>query len=174
MESSDNKQIVFRSVLISTIITVVIVTYGLSVVEDRIVERLSGSEDGSAVENGDVQLPMQTDAEPIADVVERTIPAVVSVVITADVPVIERYYEEFSPFGGFFGDDFGFRSSGGSARRNARSAAVPASSSQRTATSSRTGMSSTSRALTSRYSRTTANPMTLTWSRRIRHLISRS
>jgi S1-C subfamily serine protease len=35
----------------------------------------------------------------IPDIVEQTIPAVVSVVITAEVPVIERYYEEFSPFG---------------------------------------------------------------------------
>jgi len=40
--------------------------------------------------------------------VASTIPAVVSVAISADVPIIERYYQEFSPFGGFFGRDFGF------------------------------------------------------------------
>lgn len=42
----------------------------------------------------------------IPDVVEETIPAVVSVVITAEVPIVEQYYEEFSPFGGFFGGGF--------------------------------------------------------------------
>lgn len=42
-------------------------------------------------------------AEAVPDVVAKTIPAVVSVVITADVPIIENYYEQFwSPFG-FFG-----------------------------------------------------------------------
>ena len=40
----------------------------------------------------------------IPDVVESTIPAVVSISISADVPVYEQYYENFwSPFGGFFG-----------------------------------------------------------------------
>ena len=37
----------------------------------------------------------------IPDVVEKTIPAVVSISISADVPVYEQYYENFwSPFGG--------------------------------------------------------------------------
>jgi len=37
----------------------------------------------------------------VADVVEEVNPAVVSIVITQDVPIIERYYED--PFGDFFG-----------------------------------------------------------------------
>jgi serine protease Do len=44
----------------------------------------------------------------IPDMVEKTAPAVVSVVISADVPIIERYYEEYNPWGGFFGN-FGFQ-----------------------------------------------------------------
>lgn len=44
----------------------------------------------------------------IPDIVEQVEPAVVSVVITADVPIIERYFDEFDPFGGFFGWNFGF------------------------------------------------------------------
>lgn len=42
-------------------------------------------------------------ADPIADAVERVNSAVVSVVVTKDVPIYERYYETFSPwgFGGF-------------------------------------------------------------------------
>lgn len=44
----------------------------------------------------------------IPDVVESAIPAVVSIVISADVPVIERYFEQYNPFGGLFGENFGF------------------------------------------------------------------
>lgn len=46
-------------------------------------------------------------SEPVLvpDMVERVNPAVVSVVITKDVPVYERYYEEWNPFG-FWGNGF--------------------------------------------------------------------
>ncbi len=44
----------------------------------------------------------------IPDIVEEAIPAVVSVIISADVPIVERYFENYDPFGGFFGDGFGF------------------------------------------------------------------
>jgi len=44
----------------------------------------------------------------IIDVVEKASPAVVSIIITKDVPIIERYYQEFDPFGDdFFNDFFG-------------------------------------------------------------------
>jgi len=44
----------------------------------------------------------------VIDVVEKANPAVVSIVITKDVPVIEQYYQEFDPFGDdFFNDFFG-------------------------------------------------------------------
>lgn len=40
----------------------------------------------------------------VADTVEEVLPAVVSVVITAEVPVIESYVDDwFNPFGGWFG-----------------------------------------------------------------------
>ncbi len=46
--------------------------------------------------------------EPIVDVVARASDAVVSVVITKDIPVLERYYERVNPFEdfGFFGGGF--------------------------------------------------------------------
>lgn len=45
----------------------------------------------------------------IPDVVEASIPAVVSIVVTADIPLIERYYEDIeSPFGSLFGNGFSF------------------------------------------------------------------
>lgn len=46
----------------------------------------------------------------IPDVVERSIPAVVSIGVSADIPIIEEYYEDFwNPFGGLFGEGFGFQ-----------------------------------------------------------------
>ena len=52
-------------------------------------------------------LPQTTQEEAVIDVVERVSPAVVSIVISKDVPIIEEYYD--NPFGDFFGEDFGFR-----------------------------------------------------------------
>jgi serine protease Do len=43
------------------------------------------------------------DVPSVADVIEAANPAVVSVIATKDVPVYERYYEQFDPWGGFFG-----------------------------------------------------------------------
>ena len=44
----------------------------------------------------------------IVSIVEKVKPAVVSIVITKDVPIIERYYENSSPFGdNFFNNFFG-------------------------------------------------------------------
>lgn len=44
----------------------------------------------------------------IIDVIEKANQAVVSIVITKDMPIIERYYQEFNPFGDdFFNDFFG-------------------------------------------------------------------
>jgi len=44
----------------------------------------------------------------IIEVVEKANPAVVSIIITKDVPIIEQYYQEFDPFGDdFFNDFFG-------------------------------------------------------------------
>lgn len=45
----------------------------------------------------------------IVNIVEQANPAVVSIVITKDVPVIEQYYEQFDPFADFFGGGFNFR-----------------------------------------------------------------
>lgn len=51
-----------------------------------------------------------TQEEAVVSVVKKTNPAVVSIVITKDVPVIERYYERspdtLNPFGDLFGNNF--------------------------------------------------------------------
>lgn len=43
--------------------------------------------------------------EVVPDIVEKAAPAVVSIVITADVPIIERYFEKYDPFDQFFGSE---------------------------------------------------------------------
>jgi len=50
--------------------------------------------------------------EAVVKVVKEVSPAVVSIIVTKDIPVIERYYQEYNPFGDdeflrqFFDDDF--------------------------------------------------------------------
>lgn len=43
----------------------------------------------------------------VVAVVKKADPAVFSIVVSKDVPVIEQYYEEWNPFKDFFGGDFG-------------------------------------------------------------------
>jgi len=52
-------------------------------------------------------LPQSSQEEAVIQVVDKISPAVVSIIITKDVPVIEEYY--INPFEEFFGEDFGFR-----------------------------------------------------------------
>jgi len=60
-------------------------------------------------DNGEtVKRDVASEESRIIDVVEKASPAVVSIVITKDVPVIEQYYQEFDPFSDdFFNDFFG-------------------------------------------------------------------
>lgn len=43
----------------------------------------------------------------IVDVIEKANPAVVSIVVTKDVPIVEQYFENFNPFDEFFFNPFG-------------------------------------------------------------------
>lgn len=55
----------------------------------------------------DFYLPQASQEEMIVEIVDRVSPAVVSIIISKDVPIIERYYS--NPFDDFFGEDFGFQ-----------------------------------------------------------------
>jgi len=54
---------------------------------------------------GEAEVRMVSDSETIPDMVAKVNPAVVSVVVTKEVPVYERYFEEWNPFG-FWGNGF--------------------------------------------------------------------
>jgi len=53
--------------------------------------------------------------EAITQAVEKVSPAVVSIIVTKDLPVMEKYFQEYNPFGDddffrqFFGDEFNFQ-----------------------------------------------------------------
>lgn len=67
--------------------------------------RLSTSS-GDSVEGIDslgTTAAMTEQSTSVADLIEKVNPAVVSVVATRDVPIYERYYEEYDPWGGLFG-----------------------------------------------------------------------
>jgi len=71
------------------------------------------------IENRNTGIPIKRDSvaeeSQIINVVESANPAIVSIVITKDVPIIERYYRNFNPFEDDFFNDlfdkngFGFR-----------------------------------------------------------------
>lgn len=56
----------------------------------------------SQVEKEDLDAVQQSSADPVVTMIERVNPAVVSVVISKDVPIYEQYYEQYNPWG-FFG-----------------------------------------------------------------------
>ncbi len=49
------------------------------------------------------EVTVLSETQSIPDVVTRTAPSVVSIVVSADVPITEQYFEEYNPFGDFFG-----------------------------------------------------------------------
>lgn len=76
----------------------------------------SGLADGVTIPSTNVGVTSTTDDSPVVAVVDKASPAVVSIVVTKDIPVIEQYYQDFDPFGGnsnffdqFFGPQFRMR-----------------------------------------------------------------
>jgi serine protease Do len=80
----------------------------LTVSAMRIAEPSHGTSDG-ALRPTVSSFESTRSESSIPDVVEQSIPSVVSVVVSADMPVIERYMEDYNPFGDFFGRGFGFQ-----------------------------------------------------------------
>lgn len=91
-----------KTVFASSFLTLLIVGGVLSIFREPLISWL-GSD--LAVSSEPVeQVVSVTHDDRIVDVVADANHAVVSVVATRDVPVFERYFETFDPFGGFFGD----------------------------------------------------------------------
>ena len=114
------QRLLVRSIVLSTAISLAVVLVGALVfiryapVDELVLEQkadeltITPASGDSAIVR-DAGLPMAGGELQIVELVEAVNPAVVSVVITKDMPVFEDYFEEFNPFGGFFGEDFSFR-----------------------------------------------------------------
>ena len=63
--------------------------------------------ENNAENDNSSELNVLSPEKAITDLVDESNPAVVSIVVTKDVPVIEQYYEEFNPLDDFFGSPFG-------------------------------------------------------------------
>ncbi|MDP3735240.1 MAG: trypsin-like peptidase domain-containing protein [bacterium] len=64
------------------------------------------STSGAPVERSGFAKALQSEEERVISAVKRASPAVISIVVSKDVPIIEQYFEE-DPFFDFFGDNFG-------------------------------------------------------------------
>ncbi|MCA9366997.1 trypsin-like peptidase domain-containing protein [Candidatus Kaiserbacteria bacterium] len=84
--------------------THILVTIVLSAATSLAVVSVMNPETSPVSDSANINDTISTDGGLVPSVVASATPAVVSVVITADVPVVEQYYEQYDPFGGFFGN----------------------------------------------------------------------
>ena len=98
-----------QTVFASSFLTLLIVGGLALIFRGELVGWISGQLDLSehSIEQIEQMITVTHD-ERVTDVVEKANQSVVSVVATRDVPVFERYFETFDPFGGFFGGGGGF------------------------------------------------------------------
>lgn len=111
------KEVVAISVVVS-FITAVLVAAAAGFFYYSLFSELSGiAGSGTAVFQGQTENKENalTREEAITKAVEKVSPSVVSIIVTKDLPVIERYFQEYNPFGDddffrqFFGDEFNFQ-----------------------------------------------------------------
>jgi serine protease Do len=89
-----------KTVLITSTLVIFIIVGVLYLARDIVVDYLVAETVSSTITNEIVTT--RTTEEQIVNTIEQVNPAVVSVVVTKDVPIYERYYEQYDPFG-FFG-----------------------------------------------------------------------
>ena len=101
-----NKTTIILSILVSVITFIVlIILSGIFIVanKDFLTDNLKlFLGENSIVENKQNKIithNVVVEKSRVVDIVEKVDPAVVSIVITKDVPIIEKYYENFNPFG---------------------------------------------------------------------------
>lgn len=120
---SEEQRINFKSIITLTVVVSFIVSVLTGFIAGGISYELIGKNNLAQKENNNKKSQEKkaennsivSSNERVVDVVEKVSPAVVSVIVTKDLPVIERYYEEYNPFGGddffrrFFGNGFDFQ-----------------------------------------------------------------
>ncbi len=90
-----------KTVFLSSLFTILVLV-GLFYVSRDFVLQYVRQEFLADMEKATVEHPNLATDDQMVEMIERVNPAVVSVVITKDVPIYEQYYESFDPWG-FFG-----------------------------------------------------------------------
>jgi serine protease Do len=98
-EETTNRIRLAQVVILSSCVTLLIVAGIGYVVRDRIVAYVASEAVG--LQREIPPPPPETTKEPLVEMVEKANPAVVSVVVTKNVPVYERYLETIDPWGVF-------------------------------------------------------------------------
>lgn len=99
MEEREQTVSVAKIVLLSSCITSIVVLGVLFIARAPLAEYLSHGTEYAPLPTHSA--PAQSEREPLVEMIAKANPAVVSVVITKDVPVYEQYYETFDPWGFF-------------------------------------------------------------------------
>lgn len=94
--------IVAKTALLSSVLTLLVLAVGVFVFRDAIIGYLNQALVIDAPASASLELPVTTDQRIVSAIAEVN-DAVVSIIITKEVPVFERYYETFDPFGLFGG-----------------------------------------------------------------------
>jgi len=89
---------VAKIIILSTLLTLVVMAGGMFVARDALVGYISSNQ---PVVQAVQSAPAATVEETVVQSIDRVNPAVVSVLVTKDVPIYERYYESYSPPGPF-------------------------------------------------------------------------
>src|SRR3989344_4779025 len=113
----DNKTVIIVSVGASALtVLILVVLAGVYIAANgwpRWFAAASLPTDNRGLESGPIKRDSATEESRVIEAVEQADPAVVAIVITKDVPIIERYYGNYNPFGDdFFNDFFNFNGDG--------------------------------------------------------------
>jgi S1-C subfamily serine protease len=105
MHNDQQPLLLLKAVALSVITTVALLSAAVFVFQRPLIEEV-----GKRFADAHINAPLPSVGDiSIPSVVASSTPAVVSVVISADVPVMEQYFENLpSPFNGFFGRNFDF------------------------------------------------------------------
>ena len=96
------KQIVIISITVSLFTTLLVG----SLISGAIYSKINSKIDNfSGPSNLGSQVNVVNQERKTIEVVEKSSPSVVSIIVIKDLPVMERYYDNYDPFDNFFGDD---------------------------------------------------------------------
>lgn len=92
----------FLVVVLSSAVTILILVIGVILFRSEIVTFLVGQSEVSLEDRSSEVETLSGGVDPVVEMISQVNPAVVSVVVSKDVPIYEQYYERYDPWG-FFG-----------------------------------------------------------------------